>query len=145
MSQGAGNLKDSRFSLYAPPSDPAPHLILFNDNDGESHEIMVGSMAFVDTIIDEETADALGKADTEGIFFKTSQTPITNIEADPDNSSLTIEWNAQAGKIYTISANSSLNRNDWKELGKRFTSKEKTESFTETGICLLYTSDAADE
>ena len=134
VSQGAGNLKDSRFSLYAPPSDPAPHLILFNDNDGESHEIMVGSMAFVDTIIDEETADALGKADPEGIFFKTSQTPITNIEADPDNSSLTIEWNAQAGKIYTISANSSLNRNDWKELGKRFTSKEKTESFTETGI-----------
>ena len=95
---------------------------------------MVGAMAFVDTIIDEKTAVALGKADSEGIFFKTSQTPITNIEADTDASTLTIKWDAQPGKLYTISASNSLNKNDWEELGKRFGLKEITGSFTETGI-----------
>ena len=132
--QGFGSLIGSRFALPTPPWRPAPHVILFNDNDGESHEIMVGAMAFVDTIIDEKTAVALGKADSEGIFFKTSQTPITNIEADTDASTLTIKWDAQPGKLYTISASNSLNKNDWEELGKRFGLKEITESFTETGI-----------
>ena len=95
---------------------------------------MVGALAFVDTIIDEKTAAALGKADSERIFFKTSQTAITNIEADLDASTLTIKWDAQLGKLYTISASNSLNGNDWEELGQRYALKEMTGAFTDTEI-----------
>ena len=132
--QGLGNLTDSRFALPTPPSRTAPHVILFNDNDGESHEILVGALAFVDTVIDEKTAAALGEADSEGIFFKTSPTPITNIEADLDASTLTIKWDAQSGKLYTISASNALNGNDWEELGKHYALEEMTGAFTDTQI-----------
>ena len=132
--QGFDSLQGSRFALPTPPRRTAPHVILFNDNDGESHEILVGALAFVDTVIDEKTAAALGAADSEGIFFKTSPTPITNIEADLDAGTLTIKWDSQPGKLYTISASNTLNGNDWEELGKRYALKEMTEAFTDTQI-----------
>ena len=128
-----GSLLDGRFSLFD-AFDGAPQVKLFNDNDGETHEMLIGAVAFVDQMIADETASGLGGASADGIFFRAADPQIIAVAADPETGTATITWTATPGRTYGVEATSTLIEDDWEELDDGVEATGETASFTEEEI-----------
>jgi len=111
---GAG-LLDGRFSLYT-VQDSAPHVKLFGDDSGDTHEILVSAIAFLDQIIDETTASELGAAHSGGIYFKSSGLdPLGLAVGSAPGGGLELSWKSASGKLYDILVSPDLSspRESW--------------------------------
>ena len=111
---GAG-LLDGRFSLYT-VQDSAPHVKLFGDDSGDTHEILVSAIAFLDQTIDETTASELGVAHAGGIYFKSpGLDPLGLAVGSTPGGGLELSWKSASGKLYDILSSPDLSspRESW--------------------------------
>ncbi len=127
------SLLDGRFSLFD-ALDAAPHVKLFNDENGETHEMLVGAVAFVDAMIGDATAAGLGGASRDGIFFKAREPAITGIVADRAAGTVTVTWSAAPGATFGIEASPDLAEGGWEELDDSIVATGASASYTETGV-----------
>lgn len=89
-------LTDGRFSLN-PGTAPGPHVRLFNDEDGETSEVLVNAFAFTDVPLSAAQALELGAPRAGGIFLTTPAAlpPLTILRS---GNSVTLTWPAAAGR-----------------------------------------------
>ncbi|NRB28350.1 MAG: hypothetical protein HRU37_11795, partial [Roseibacillus sp.] len=112
---GAG-LLDGRFSLYTGQDFEAVQVKLFSDDNGETHEILVSAIAFLDQTIDETTASELGVAHSGGIYFNSPAIAPFALEVDPaPGGGLQFSWESTPGKLYDILVSPDLSspRESW--------------------------------
>jgi glycerophosphoryl diester phosphodiesterase len=103
-------LTDGRFSLFESTDNAGPHVRLFNDENAETVEMLVGSVAFVDQTLTDEIATGLGAADANGIFFPATlfDLKIVNIAYDNTLEETVLTWSGDPGKVYTIETSTDL-------------------------------------
>lgn len=89
-------LTDGRFSL-TPGTSAGPHLRLFNDEDGETSEVLVNAFAFTDVPLSAAQALELGGAQAEGIFFTTPDA-LPPLAIQRSGNHVTVTWPAAAGR-----------------------------------------------
>lgn len=110
LQRTGGALTDGRFSLFESTDNAGPHVRLFNDNDAETVDMLVGAVAFVDQPLSHEIATGLGGADANGIFF--SQVPqapkITGITYDEVLDEIVFSWSGGESLLYTIETSTDL-------------------------------------
>ena len=112
---GAG-LLDGRFSLYTGQDFMAAQVKLFSDDNGETHEILVSAIAFLDQTIDETTASELGVAHAGGIYFKSpGLDPLGLAVGSTPGGGLELSWKSASGKLYDILSSPDLSspRESW--------------------------------
>jgi hypothetical protein len=85
-----GALTDGRFSLYS-DSSPAPHVMLFGDENSETHEVLVASIAFVDRPLAAQEIAALGGTKAPGIFL-TATSPNANLTIRREGANIRLDW-----------------------------------------------------
>jgi len=108
-------LLDGRFSLYTIQDSP-PQVKLFSDDNGETHEMLVAAVAFLDQTIDETTAAELGSAHPGGIYFNSSGLDPLKLDIAPaPGGRLQLSWKSARGKLYDILVNPDLSssRQSW--------------------------------
>jgi glycerophosphoryl diester phosphodiesterase len=87
-------LTDQRFALY-PGSAAGSHLRLFNDEDGETSEVLVSAFAFTDVPLSATQALELGSPRAEGIFYSPpAALPPLTLQRSGNN--IVITWPAAA-------------------------------------------------
>jgi hypothetical protein len=89
-------LTDGRFSL-TPGTSAGPHLRLFNDEDGETSEVLVNAFAFTDVPLSAAQAQELGGAQAEGIFF-TTPAALPPLAIQRSGNHVTVTWPAAVGR-----------------------------------------------
>lgn len=129
-----GSLLDERHSLFNVTTHAGPHLKLFNDNDGELIEVLVGAIAFLDQPIDDATALELGTASSSGIFVQGLQPKITDIGVDTAAGSVSLTWKSVPGIAYRIEASGDIGSSNWIELTTVLGGNSTITTYTETGI-----------
>lgn len=106
-----GSLADGRFALFSSVDAP-PHVRLFNDNNGETTEVLVSSIAFLDSTLDDLAAAELGTADANGIFITAPRPPLVlKTSYDPTQGLYLLSWNSREGENYAVET--SVNLEDW--------------------------------
>ncbi len=90
------SLTDGRFSLN-PGTSAGPHLRLFNDEDGETSEVLVNAFAFTDVPLSAAQALVLGSPRAGGIFY-TEPAPLPPITVQRSGNSLILTWGAAPGR-----------------------------------------------
>ncbi|MGI9244837.1 MAG: glycerophosphodiester phosphodiesterase [Verrucomicrobiales bacterium] len=129
------SLLDGRHSLFGIDDNAGPHVKLFNDNDGEMIEVLVGAIAFLDGTIDDATALELGAPSSAGIFIREQEPEIVDISTDSAAGSATITWKSAPGKEYRVEASATLSDvADWLELSDDAGSGGALSTYTETDI-----------
>jgi hypothetical protein len=128
------SLLDGRFSLFDATDNAGPHVKLFNDNDGEMIEVLVGAIAFVDQSIDDATALSLGAPSSAGIFIGQQEPEIVDIAIDTEAGNVTITWKSAPGASYRVEAGSDLTPEGWEELTDDAGDGAGLSSFTEVGV-----------
>ena len=103
-----GSLADGRFSLFS-ALDAPPHVRLFNDNDGETTEVLVSAIAFLDSTLDDVVAAELGTADANGIFLTAPREPLTvRTSYDPEQERYLLSWDSREGETYGVETSTDL-------------------------------------
>jgi glycerophosphoryl diester phosphodiesterase len=105
-----GSLLDGRFSIQSIAQE-APHLRLFGDNNGETTEVLVSSLAFLDTPLDDLAAADLGTANPAGIFVtRDPGPPVLTSTFDPAQDLYFFSWPVRDEENYTLETSVDLNQ-----------------------------------
>lgn len=103
-----GDLTDGRFSLNESSDGEGPHVRLFNDDNGETTEVLVGAIAFLDQAITEADAAELGVPNADGILFPGGGTPLLTADFEPSTDTVILRWNVRGTEAYTIETSADL-------------------------------------
>lgn len=107
------SLQDGRFSLLDNTS-PAPHVRLFNDDNAETTEILVGAVAFIDQALTSEIASELGPPDARGIFFPDSGEIQLELALEAGSNAVVLTWNAGSADRFSVETSTDLL--NWEEV-----------------------------
>ncbi|YCM42992.1 glycerophosphodiester phosphodiesterase family protein [Verrucomicrobiaceae bacterium 227] len=111
LQRNGATLIDGRFSLSDSSDGEGPHVRLFNDENGETTEVLVGAIAFLDQAITENDAVNLGGPDANGILVESARTPRLDVDFDPAGQRIILNWEVRGSEQYTIE--SSLDLETW--------------------------------
>jgi glycerophosphoryl diester phosphodiesterase len=120
------SLAAGRFSLFD-SADAAPQVRLFNDNDGETTEVLVGAIAFVNEPLSADAAAELGGADARGIFFPASGVIDLQLAIDPTTDAVVLTWNAGSSALFSVEASDDLMT--WSELEDSISGEDGTANY----------------
>jgi glycerophosphoryl diester phosphodiesterase len=107
LKRTGGSLTDGRFSLLS-SNDAAPHVRLFNDNNGETTEVLVSSIAFLDSTLDDKAAAELGAANAVGIFVTSPPSLDLWASLDQGQQNYVLNWNGREGVTYLVESSTDL-------------------------------------
>lgn len=125
------SLLDGRFSLSPSEMDP-PHVMLFGDNDGETSEMLVSAVAFVNNFITDHQATALGGPKAAGIFPKAGGgAELPSLAVTRDGANIVLTWQGAPGRYLQRSV--TLAEGSWTNLSATDGQSSYSEPWNGTG------------